>query len=99
MLANITRRLPVPRSVVVAVGCVGVDVRCGDTVLVCNITALLVIVDPFMAVPILLSLTPGMRAEQREGVVRVAALTVMGVLLVAAFSGETLLRWMGTSLG
>jgi multiple antibiotic resistance protein len=62
-------------------------------------TALLVIVDPFMAVPILLSLTPGMREEQRNGVVRVAALTVAGVLLVAAFSGETLLRWMGTSLG
>lgn len=62
-------------------------------------TALLVIVDPFMAVPILLSLTPDLGPDQRKGVVRIAALTVAGVLLVAAFSGETLLRLMGTSLG
>ncbi len=63
------------------------------------LTALLVIVDPFMAVPFLLSLTPGYRSEDRRRVVRIATLTVAGVLLVSALSGETLLAWMGTSLG
>lgn len=61
--------------------------------------ALLVIVDPFMAVPFLLSLTPNYAVAQRRQVVRVATWTVGGVLLVAALSGETLLQWMGTSLG
>lgn len=63
------------------------------------LTALVVIVDPFMAVPILLSLTPGLDAGQRNQVVRVASLSVAIVLLVAAFSGVTLLKLMGTSLG
>jgi multiple antibiotic resistance protein len=62
-------------------------------------TALLVIVDPFMAVPILLSLTPDYATAERQRVVRVATLTVVAVLVIAALSGETLLRWMGTSLG
>lgn len=62
-------------------------------------TALFVIVDPFMAVPILLSLTPNLDTGQRARVVTLAAMTVAMVLLLAAFSGETLLRWMGTSLG
>ena len=61
--------------------------------------ALLLIVDPFMAVPILLSLTADMTAAERRSVVGVAATTVGGVLLLAAFSGETLLHLMGTSLG
>lgn len=62
-------------------------------------TALVVIVNPFMAIPILLSLTPNLTATQRNIVVRMAALTVAIVLLVSAFLGESLLRWMGTSLG
>ena len=62
-------------------------------------TALLVIIDPFMAVPILLSVTAGFTPEARRRVARVATLTVGGVLLLAAMSGETLLTWMGTSLG
>lgn len=62
-------------------------------------TALLVIVDPFMGIPILMSLTPGYSAEERRRVVTVATLTVVGVLVISALSGETLLRWMGTSLG
>ena len=41
-------------------------------------TALLVIVDPFMAVPFLWSLTPGFTVEERRRVVRTAALTVAG---------------------
>jgi multiple antibiotic resistance protein len=36
-------------------------------------TALLVIVDPFMAVPILLSLTPGYSEAERSRTVRVAS--------------------------
>jgi multiple antibiotic resistance protein len=62
-------------------------------------TALLVIINPFMAVPILLSLTADFEPNRRAHVVRVAATTVAIVLLLTAFSGETLLGWMGTSLG
>lgn len=62
-------------------------------------TALLVIVDPFMGVPILLALTPGFDSADRRVVVRVTTLTVMMVLALSALSGETLLHWMGTSLG
>ncbi len=62
-------------------------------------TALIVIVDPFMAVPILLSLTFDLTARERNDIVRVAAITVAAVLLISAFAGETLLGWMGTSLG
>ncbi|MCB1772499.1 MAG: MarC family protein [Gammaproteobacteria bacterium] len=62
-------------------------------------TALLVIVDPFMGIPILMALTPGYSAQERRRVVTVATLTVAGVLVISAVSGETLLRWMGTSLG
>ena len=62
-------------------------------------TALLVIVDPFMGIPILLSLTSDYSTEERRRVVAIATLTVVGVLMVSALSGETLLRWMGTSLG
>ena len=62
-------------------------------------TALVVIVDPFMAVPILLSLTPQHDARARRQVATVATFTVAGVLVVAALSGEALLRGMGTSLG
>jgi multiple antibiotic resistance protein len=62
-------------------------------------TALIVIIDPFMAVPILLSLTPNLSVSQRNEIVRVATLTVAIVLLISAFIGETMLQWMGTSLG
>jgi multiple antibiotic resistance protein len=62
-------------------------------------TALLVIINPFMAVPILLSLTADLDSSRRVQVVRVSATTVAIVLLLSAFSGETLLGWMGTSLG
>ena len=62
-------------------------------------TALLVILDPFMAIPILLSLTEGYSEADRNRVVRNAALTVMAVLLVMALLGESLLHGLGTSLG
>ena len=62
-------------------------------------TALLVIVDPFMAVPILLGLTAGYPQAMRRRVADIAVLTVCAVLVLAALSGEALLGWMGTSLG
>jgi len=62
-------------------------------------TALLVILDPFMAIPILLSLTDGYTSAERNRVARTAALTVATVLVLMALLGETLLHWLGTSLG
>jgi len=61
-------------------------------------TALVVIVDPFIAIPILLSLTHNQTISERNNIVRVTSLTVAMVLLISAFIGETLLVWMGTSL-
>ena len=61
--------------------------------------ALLVILDPFLAIPILLALTPAYSEADRRRVVRIASLTVAGVLVLMALSGESLLLWMGTSLG
>jgi multiple antibiotic resistance protein len=61
--------------------------------------ALTVIIDPFIAVPILLGATAGFSRDERRRVVRMATLSVAVVLLVSALSGEALLRLMGTSLG
>ncbi len=61
-------------------------------------TALFVIVDPFGAIPILLSLTAGYSHVQRARVARIAALSVAIVLLVVAVAGEPILRLMGASL-
>ena len=61
--------------------------------------ALLVILDPFMAIPIYLQLTSGFGRQERLRVVNVASLTVLVLLSLVALSGETILRWMGTSLG
>lgn len=62
-------------------------------------TALLVILDPFMAIPILLALTDGYAAGERRRVVRTTAVAVAAVLIVMALLGETVLHWLGTSLG
>jgi len=61
--------------------------------------ALLVILDPFLAIPIYLQLTSGFSREERLRVVRLTSLTVFLLLLGIALAGETLLIWMGTSLG
>jgi len=61
--------------------------------------SLLVIFDPFAAIPVFLSLTLGYSPEERKRVARIAAYAVLVVLGVAALSGETLLAWMGFSLG
>lgn len=62
-------------------------------------TALLVILDPFMAIPILLALTGDYTHAERSRVVRNAALAVMLILIIMALLGESLLTWLGTSLG
>jgi len=62
------------------------------------ITALLVILDPFAAVPIFLAFTKEYSIHERSRVASITAFTVALVLIVSAVAGETLLRWMGTSL-
>ncbi len=62
-------------------------------------TALLVILDPFMAIPILLALTEDYSDAERNRVAFIAALTVAAVLVIVGLAGETLLHWLGTSLG
>lgn len=61
-------------------------------------TALLVILDPFAAVPVFLALTARQSIAERRATARVTVLTVIAVLVVAALIGETLLTLMGTSL-
>jgi multiple antibiotic resistance protein len=61
-------------------------------------TALLVILDPFAALPIFLGLTQGYRPSDRARAAGIATLAVAAVLVLAALSGEALLHWMGTSL-
>jgi multiple antibiotic resistance protein len=61
-------------------------------------TALLVILDPFMAVPIFLALTHNYTPAGRKRVANIATLSVALILVVSALSGESLLVFMGTSL-
>ncbi len=63
------------------------------------IVALFVILNPFFVVPIYLGLTKGYSTLQRNKVVLMACITVCIVLVLSALAGETLLLWMGTSLG
>lgn len=62
-------------------------------------TALLVILDPFLAIPVLLSLTENYPASERVRVARIASITVAVVLSLMALTGETFLMLLGTSLG
>lgn len=61
-------------------------------------TALLVILDPFMAIPIFLSLTHSYTRNERVRVAAVTAFAVALVLSMAAIFGEPMLRFLGTSL-
>lgn len=63
------------------------------------VTSLVVIMDPFMAIPIFLTMTQGYTPRDRARVVRIAVFTVAATLIVSALSGEGLLAFMGTSLG
>lgn len=59
---------------------------------------LVVILDPFIAVPIFLSVTAGRSERERNRTVKVVTLTVLFVLLGASLLGEALLTLMGGSL-
>ena len=61
-------------------------------------TALLVILDPFAAIPIFLSLTQGYTPGERNRAVTLAAITVAVVLSLSAVFGEAMLTALGTSL-
>lgn len=61
-------------------------------------TALLVILDPFAAIPIFLSLTQGYTPGERNRSVTLAAITVAVVLSLSAVFGEAMLTALGTSL-
>jgi len=61
-------------------------------------TALFVILDPFAAIPIFLSLTQGYSPAERIRASRTAAATVAIVLITSALLGESLLHLLGTSL-
>jgi len=59
---------------------------------------LIAILDPFIAVPIFLSLTAGRSDRERARTVKIVTLTVFFVLLGASLLGETILKFMGGSL-
>ena len=61
-------------------------------------TALIVILDPFAAIPIYLSLTHAYTIAERAVVARRAAVTVCVVLIASALLGESFLIALGTSL-
>ena len=56
------------------------------------------VLDPFLAVPIFLSVTAGQREGRRVRLARVVTVTVFAVLAGSALFGESVLRLMGTSL-
>ena len=61
-------------------------------------TALFVILDPFMAIPIFLALTKNYTESERARVTNITALTVIIVLITAVLMGESILKGMGASL-
>ncbi|MEK6775698.1 MAG: MarC family protein [bacterium] len=62
------------------------------------ITTLLAVVDPFLAIPVFLSITRDYTERERRKTAIVVTFTVTVVLLCTALTGETILRWIGTSL-
>ncbi len=60
--------------------------------------ALLAVLDPFMAIPIFLGMCASRSDADRRRFAGVTSLTVFGVLVGAALTGEAVLRAMGTSL-
>lgn len=59
---------------------------------------LIAILDPFLAVPLFLSFTVNRTLAERRRTARIVTLTVAAVLIVAAISGEAILKIMGGSL-
>jgi multiple antibiotic resistance protein len=62
------------------------------------VVALAAIIDPLAAIPFFLQMTESHTADERRKTARTAAIAVLVVLSVAALTGDTLLRIMGTSL-
>jgi len=56
------------------------------------------VLDPFLAVPLFLTLTANQSARERAVLVRVVAVTVFAVLAVSALLGDSILTLMGASL-
>jgi len=62
------------------------------------LVTLTAVLDPFLAVPIFLTLTASSGAAARAALVRVVAITVFLVLAVSALFGDTILTLIGASL-
>ena len=62
------------------------------------VVTLTAVLDPFLAVPIFVSVTAGERARERLRLAQVVTITVLLILAGAAIFGERLLRYLGTSL-
>jgi multiple antibiotic resistance protein len=62
------------------------------------LVTLTAVLDPFLAVPIFLTLTASRSAAARVALVRAVAITVFGVLAVTALLGDTILALIGASL-
>ncbi|HEX7953202.1 MAG TPA: NAAT family transporter [Burkholderiales bacterium] len=60
--------------------------------------ALLAIVDPVAGIPVFLSTTTGYTQTERRRVTQIVAITVFGVLAVAALIGTQILRFFGISI-
>ena len=56
------------------------------------------VLDPFLAVPLFLTLAANQSARERVVLVRVVAITVFAVLAVSALLGDSILTLMGASL-
>jgi multiple antibiotic resistance protein len=69
------------------------------SVLIKTFFAVFVLVDALGTVPILLLLTKGMEPEQRHSVVDRALIIATVVLLVFAFAGQWVLKYLGISMG
>jgi len=62
------------------------------------LVALTAVLDPFLAVPIFLTLTSSYSTPARAALVRVVVITVFLVLAASALLGETILTFVGASL-
>jgi len=62
------------------------------------VVTLIAVVDPFLAVPIFITLTATMRAQAQARLARAGVVTVFLVLALATFIGEPLLALIGASL-
>jgi multiple antibiotic resistance protein len=62
------------------------------------VVTLTAVLDPFLAVPIFLTLTASRSAAARVALVRVVAITVFSVLAVSALLGDSILALIGASL-